>query len=76
MHRQATRDAPRVVLGELGAAAALALVEGVQQVAAAALLAEPLALACPVEFGHLDVHLHISMRGGCGSKLPTALHKL
>ena len=51
------RHAPRIVLGELSPAAALALIKGIQQVAAAALLAEPLPLAGPVELRHFDVHL-------------------
>ena len=49
--------APCVVLSELRAAAAFALVEGIEQVAPAALLAEALPLAGTVELGHLDVHL-------------------
>jgi hypothetical protein len=48
------------VLGELRAAAALALVEGVEQVAAAALLAEALPLAGAVELWHLYVHLRVA----------------
>jgi len=64
--------APRIVFRELGAAAALALIEGVQQVAAAALLAKPLTLAGPLELGHLDVHLHSRHEGNCASHLPFA----
>ena len=59
------------MLRELGAAAAFALVEGVQQVAAAALLAKTLALAGAVELRHLDVHLRtrkVAVLGECGSQ--------
>ena len=48
------------MLGELRTAAALALVECIEQVATAALLTEALPFAGAVELGHLDVHLRAS----------------
>ncbi len=64
------------MLGELGAAAAFALIEGVQKMAAPALLAKPLTLAGPFELGHLNVHLHMRQEGNCTGVSWIALHNL